>query len=116
MPTAQSKEAANFRAEFWGGALDGIAGTLGFPVGRRTSLMYVTLLGAVLGFTRTTLQQLLGAWNFALSFSREALCCFDVAFVAARSLPIRKPTPASGALFNNLLLVCGLALESIAAI
>ena len=109
MPTAQSKEAANFRAEFWGGALDGIAGTLGFLMGRRTSLMYVTLLGAVLGLNRTTLQQLLGAWNFALSFRREALCCLDVAFVAARSLPTRKPIRASGALLNDLLLVCGLA-------
>ena len=109
MPTAPCKEAANFRAEFLGGALDGIAGTLGFPMGRRTSLMYVTLLGAVFGFTRTTLQQLLGAWNFALSFRREALCCLDVAFVAARSLPTRKPIPASGALLNDLLLVCGLA-------
>ena len=109
MPTSQSKKTASFRAEFWGGALDGIAGTLGFPMGRRTSLMYVTLLGAVLGFTRTTLQQLLGVWNFALSFRREALCCLGVAFVAARSLPTRKPIRASGALLNDLLLVCGLA-------
>ena len=43
-------------------------------------------------------------------FRREALCCLDVAFVAARSLPTRKPIPASGALLNDLLLVCGLAL------
>ena len=70
MPTTQSE--TGFRAEFWGGALDGIAGTLGFPMCRRTSLMCVTLTGAVLGLTRTSSQRLLGAWNFALCFRREA--------------------------------------------
>ena len=70
MPTVQSKENAGFCAEFWGGSLDGIASTLCFPMCRRTSLMYVTITGAVLGVTRTTLQQLLGAWNFALCFRR----------------------------------------------
>ena len=58
MPTAVSKGTADFWAEFWGGALDGIAGTLGFPM--CTSLIYVTLTGAVVGVTRTLLQQLLG--------------------------------------------------------
>ena len=58
--------------------------------------MYVTLTGAVLGVTRTSLQQLLGAWNFALSFRREALCCLDVAFLAHRGL------------LDDLLLVCGI--------
>ena len=38
MPTAESKQAADFRAEFCG-ALDGIAGTLGFDTCRRASLM-----------------------------------------------------------------------------
>ena len=61
IPTTLSKENAGFRAVFWGSALDGIAGTLGFPMCRRTSLMYVTLAGAVLGVTRTSLQQLLAA-------------------------------------------------------
>ena len=32
MPTAESKEAAAFRAEFWGGELDGFAWTLRFPM------------------------------------------------------------------------------------
>ena len=32
MPTTQSKGSADFRAEFWGGALDGIAGTFGFTM------------------------------------------------------------------------------------
>ena len=52
--------------------------------------MYVTLTGAVLGVTRTSLRQLLGAWSFAFSFRREALCCLDVAFVAAQRPPMRK--------------------------
>ena len=94
MPTARSKGDAGFRAEFRGGALDGIAGTLGFPMGRRTSLMFVTLTGAVLGVTRTTFQQLLGAWNFALNFRREASRCLDVL--------------QNGALLDDMLLVCGI--------
>ena len=68
MPTAESERAADFRAEFWSGSLNGIAGTLGFPIGRRTSLMYGTLTSAVVGVTCTSLQQLLGAWNVALEF------------------------------------------------
>ena len=100
MPTAHGKENAGLRAEFWSGSHDGIAGTLGFPMCRRTSLMYVTLAGTVLKITRTTLQQLLGAWNFALSFRREALCCLDVAFLAARTLRTRRPIPPTGALLG----------------
>ena len=109
MPTAESKETAAFRAEFWGGNLDGMKETLGIPMCSRTSLMYVTLTGAVLGVTRTSLQQLLGAWNFALSFRREALCCLDVAFLAVGTLPTRRPIPPTGALLDDLLLVCGIA-------
>ena len=105
MPTAESERAADFRPAFWGGSLEGIAGTLGFHMCRRTSLMYVTLTGAVLGVTRTTSQQLLGAWNLALIFRREALRCLDVAFLAAQTLPTRRPIPASCALLDDLLLV-----------
>ena len=68
MPSAESKNTADFRAEFWGVSLDGIAGTLGFRMCRRTSLMYVTLTGAVLGVACR-------AWNSAFCFRREALCC-----------------------------------------
>ena len=71
--------------------------------------MYVTLTGAVLGVARTSLQQLLGAWNSALSFRREALCCLDVASLAARTLPTRRPIPSTCALLDHLLLVCGIA-------
>ena len=83
MATAEFNRAADFRAEFWGGSLDGIAGALGYPMRRRTYLMFVTLTGAVLGGMRTSSQQLFGASNIALSF---ALCCLDVAFLAARIL------------------------------
>ena len=90
MPISSDKGNTGFKAEFWGGAPEGISGSLGFPMHRRTTLMYVTLLGALLGVTRGSLQQILGAWNFALSFRREALCCLDVAFMCARKLPTRR--------------------------
>ena len=90
-----------FKAEFWGGALDGISGSLGFPMQRRVILMYV------LGVTRRSLQQTLGAWIFALSFKREARCCLDVAFMCARKLPTRNLVPACGALLDDLLLAEG---------
>ena len=60
-------------------------------------------------YTHNFLQQLLGAWNFALSFRRDALCCLDVAFLAARTIPTRRPIPPTGALLDDLLLVCGVA-------
>ena len=107
--SAQYKGNSGFKAEFWGGALDGISGSLGFPMHCRTTLMYVTLLGALLGITRGSLQQILGAWNFALSFRREALCCLDVAFMCAMKLPTRRHTPAHGALLDDLLVVAGIA-------
>ena len=70
--------------------------------------MHVTLTSAVLGVTRTSLQHLLGAWNFALSFRREASSCLDVAFLAARTLPARHPVPPTGSHSDDLLLVCGI--------
>ena len=109
LPTGSGKSETGFKAEFWGGALDGIFGSLGFPMQRRTTLMYVTILGALLGVTRGSLQQVLGAWIFALSFRREAHCCSDVAFMCARKLPTRNPVPACGALLDDLLLVTGIA-------
>ena len=96
MPTAQSEGAAGVRAEFWDGA-HGIAGTLGIPISRRTSLVYVTLTGAVLGVARTSLQQLLGAWmkHHAVSTlpSWRHACFLRVAI---------------GALLDGQLLLCGI--------
>ena len=65
--------------EFWGGHLDGVEGSLGFPLQRRVSLMLITLLIAATGANRTVLQRLLGRWAFALAFRREAFACLDVA-------------------------------------
>ena len=95
VPTAISKGTADFRAEFLGGARDGIHN--------------VPLTGAALGVRRACLQQPLGAWNLALSFTREALCCLDVALFAARTLLMHRPIPPTCALLENLLLVCGIA-------
>ena len=67
-PTAQSKGAAAFGAAFWGGALDGeLLLRSSSPTCKRASLMHGALTGAVLGVARTSVQQLLGAWNFMLS-------------------------------------------------
>ena len=44
-----------------------------------------TLMPSLSGVTRGSLQQILGAWNFAPSFRREALCCLDVAFVCQKA-------------------------------
>ena len=101
MPTSSGKTDTAFQAEFWSGALNGITESLGF-------LMCVTLLRATPGVTRGSLQQLLGAWNFAVSFRREALCCLDVASVSAQKLSTRRHVPPEGALLDNLLLVRGL--------
>ena len=108
MPIRSDKSCSGFKTEFWGSALDGISGSLGFSMPRLTALMYVTLLGARLGITRGSLQQILGAWNLALSFRKEALCCLDDAFLCARKLPRRRHTPAHGALLDDLLLVAGI--------
>ena len=89
--------------------MDGISGSLGFPMHRRTTLMYVTLLGALLGVTRGSLQQILGAWNFASVSGEKRSCCLDVAFMCARKLPTRRHTPAHGALLDDLLVVAGIA-------
>ena len=42
--TVENKGTADFRAEFWSVLLDGIAGTLGFSMRRRSSVMYVVHL------------------------------------------------------------------------
>ena len=100
MPSAESKKnTADFRAEFWGVSLDGIAGTLGFRMCRRTSLMHVTLTGAVLGVACTGP----GTLRFASDVRR---CVVYVTFLAARTLPARRPIPPTG---DDLLLMCGIA-------
>ena len=106
MPTSSGKSETGFKAEFWGGSGRDLSLT-GVPTQRRTTLMYVTVLGALLGVTRGSLQQILGVEFCFHSFRREAIYCSDVAFTCARKLPTRRPVPACGALLDDLLLVTG---------
>ena len=95
--------------EFWGGHLDGVAGTLGFPLERRVSLVLIMILVAAAGANRTLLRRLLGGWAFALAFGRQAFACLDVACSAAASLAPTRRCRVSGALLDELLLITGLA-------
>ena len=58
MPTNAGKSGSTLWGELEGGRLDGISGTIGFPLERRVSLML------------TMIQRLLGGWAFALAFRR----------------------------------------------
>ena len=76
MPTNAGKAGSTLAGEFWGGRLDGVSGTLAFPLGRRVSLMLITMLVAAVGVNRTLLQRLLGGWAFALAFRRLVSASF----------------------------------------
>ena len=67
MLTNAGKSGSTLAGECWRGRLDGVAGTLGFPLARRASLMLISMLVAV-GVNRTLLQRLLGGKAFALAF------------------------------------------------
>ena len=58
-PTNAGKSGSTLAGEFWGGHLDGVSGTLGFPLARRVSLMHISMLVAAGGVNRTLLQRLL---------------------------------------------------------
>ena len=73
------------------------------PFGASTAL--TTCLGACLGVNRPQLKRLFGAWGVTVSFRRERFSFLDVNFVAAQSLPSRKPCKLSGPLLNELVLV-----------
>ena len=60
----QGFSGSTLTGEFWEGGLDGISGTLGFPLERRVSLMLT--------------QRFLEGWAFALAYRREASACLDV--------------------------------------
>ena len=60
MATNASKSGSTLAGEFWGGRLDGVSGTLGFPLECRVSLMLITMLVAAVGVSRTLLQRFLG--------------------------------------------------------
>ena len=68
MPTNAGKSGSTLTGEFWGGHLDGVAGTHSIPLERRVSLMLVAMLVAGTWADRTFLQRLLGGWAFTLAF------------------------------------------------
>ena len=105
MPTNAGKSGSTLTGEFWGGHLDGVAGTLGFPLERRVSLVLITMLVAATGANRTLLQRFLG-WAFALVFLREEFACLDVAYSAAASLAPSRRCRVSGALLDEDSLLC----------
>ena len=94
--------------EVWGGHIDGVSGTLGFPLERRVSLMLVTMLISAMGVNRALLQRLLGGWAFALAFRQEVFASLGVSCTAT-SLPPSRRCRLNGALFDEHLLVIGLA-------
>ena len=59
-PQMGASRAVHSRESFGGGPLDGVSGTLGFPLARRVSLVLVTMLVVAVGSNRTLLQRLLG--------------------------------------------------------
>ena len=96
--------------EFWGGRLDGVSGTLGFPLERRVrscssrcwSLRYRASIGPSYGVS------LEGGHSPSL-FGREAFASLDVSYTAATTLPPSRRCRLNRALFDELLLVTGLA-------
>ena len=105
MPTNAGKSGRTLSGDFCRGRLDGVSGTLGFPLERRVSLMLVTMLISAMGVNRTLLRRLLGGWAFTLGFRREVFASLDV----FTSLPPSRRCRLNGALLDELLLVTGLA-------
>ena len=73
IPTNAGKSGSTHSGELWGGRLDGVAGTLGFPLERRVSLMLVTMLMAAMGVNRTPTRRLLGGWRLPSRFDEMYL-------------------------------------------
>ena len=108
MPTNVGKSGSTLSGEFWGGRLDGVSGTLGFPLERRVPLMLVTMLISAVSVNRTMLLRLLGGWAFALAFRREVFASSDASHTAATSMPPSRRCRLDGALLDELLHVTGL--------
>ena len=107
MPIKKQAGDGEFAGPIWGAQLDGQRGKLTFPVCRPATLP--TCLGAFLVVNSAQLKRLIGAWGFSLSFRRECFSFLDISFVAAESLPSRKPCKLSGPLLDELILVSVLA-------
>ena len=82
MPTNAGKSGSTLSEEFWRGRLDGVLGTLAFPLERLVSLVLVTMLISAVGVHRTLLRPLLGGWAFAFAFRREVFASLDVSCTA----------------------------------
>ena len=109
MPTNAGKSGSTLSGEFWGGLLDGVSGTLGFPHERRVSLMFVTMQISAMGVKRTLLRRLLGGGRFALASRREVFASLGVSCTATTSSTPSRRCRLNGALHDELLLVIGLA-------
>ena len=73
-------------AEFQRRHLDGVAGTLGFPLKRRVPPMFTTMLVAFAEVNRTLLHCLLGGWALALLFPTITFASLDMSPVVAACL------------------------------
>ena len=102
------KSRSTLSGAFWEGWLDGVSGTLGFPLARQILLMLITMLMSAVGVNRTLLR-LLGGWAFALALRREVFASLDVSHTAATSLPPSRRCGLNGALLDEFLLVTELA-------
>ena len=110
MPTNAGKSGSECTlGSILGRTVDGVSGTLGFPLERRVSLVPVTMLISAVGVNRTLLRRLLGGWAFALAFRREVFASLDVSNTAATSLPPSRRFRLNGSLLHELLLVTRLA-------
>ena len=109
MPANAGKSGSTLLGEFWGGRLNGVSGTLGFPLERQVSLVLVTMLIFEVGANRTVLQRLLGGRALALTFRREVFGSLDVSCTAATSLRPSRRCRLNRALLDELLLITGLA-------
>ena len=109
MPTNAGKSGGTLPGEFWRVRLDGVSGTLGFPLTLRLSLMLISMLVAAMGVNRMLLQRLLGGWALALAFRREVFASLDVSYTAATALPPCRRCRVNGHFIDELVLVTGLA-------
>jgi hypothetical protein len=107
MPQSEHKAVdGGARVDVWGGELWTLEGKLGFPRGRRASLMMATLLAVAGGASGRVLEQLVGGLTFALAFRREALSFLSASYGACRSLPKRRWCTVDGALGDELTACC----------
>ena len=92
MPTNAGKSGSTLTGEFWRGRLDGVSGTLGFPLERRVSrMLHRDDWSPATGANRTLLQRLLGGWSTRPRVAGEKhFACRDVAYTAAATLALKQ--------------------------